>query len=490
MTQFVTAERNQFTGQVEAKMLNLTPLTRGLDAALVTVDMAYQYVPWFRRACKLRANAIGRFPLALENEAGDDVSELPEYQAVMGWTRSLLYHLEMSMVKYGASYHLLESNRRGANITPRFIPTGSVIVRSNMADGVTGFYINGIGEIPLAAGKVVWVWEPSDTSETEPGPSDGQAALKSSGLLYAIDEMANRYMGSGGVPVTAVYVSPTAQPGEREKTENFLTRLAGGFRNAFKFLVVSKGTEFSQIGSELKDIGAVDLTASQRDNVAVAIGVPPTVIDGKSANYATAESEMTGFYMNTVIPQAEQYEPQLNTQLFQRLGLTLRFKPDELEVMQSLQLQQAQAVKELTGGKQILSVNEARAIIEYEDIGPRGEWQDEPTVTAPPRFGAQTPSASAPALAEANDLAEVPDDERMKDWLRTSLARIKAGSIPIAGTPFDDELSSASSGNAVRRIYETHWPRKARHAPVAPTMHKRAIAALEEYNALARKMGA
>ncbi len=482
-TQFITAVRDPFTSEI--KMMNLSPLTRGLDQSLTTIYLAYRYVPWFRRACKLRANAIGRFPLVLENERGDDLSEKPEYQPVIQWTRSLLYRVEMNLVKHGAAYHLLESNRFGLNVTPRFIPTALVQPLIDWSGaGLTGFHIGLIGsagDFPL--NRVVYVWEPNDESEVWPGPSDGEAALKASGVLYAIDEMVNRYMGSGGVPVTAVRVPATTPKEEREKVENFLSKLAGGFRNAFKFLTVDKNTEFETIGSEMKDIMSVELTATQRDNVAVAIGVPPTVIDGKSANYATAESEMTGFFMNTIIPEAEMLEPTLNVQLYQRLGVTLRFKPDELEVMQAIQLEQSKGVIELVG-KPILSVDEGRAIIEYDPLpGGLGEWKKPEPPPAPPTLPGQVPAGSA---ASAGSLPE-PQPEpaaQMRSWLSQSLALVKAGSPASAGTPFDDELIAASSGNAVRRIYEAHWPR-AKSAP-PDDLFSRAVNALEHYNALAR----
>jgi len=479
-SQFLTVDRNPYTGRGEVKMLNTSVLTRGLDQSLTTIDLAYRFVPWFRRACKLRANAIGRFPLALENEAGDDLSEEQEYQPVMLWTRSMLYRIEMNIVKHGAAYHLLESNRFGLNVTPRFIPSALVMpvidYGTNTLKSFRIAFIQQADEFPLE--RVVWVWEPNDESEIDPGPSDGEAALKASGLLYAIDEMANRYMSSGGVPVTAVRVPASVTKDERTKVENFFTRFAGGFRNAFKFLVVDKGTEFDTIGSEMKDIMAIELTSSQRDNVAVALGVPPTVLDGKSANYATAESEMAGFYMNTVIPQAEQLEPLLNTQLYHRLGITLRFKPDELEVMQAVQLDQAQGVMELVG-KPILSVDEGRGIIEYEPLpGGLGEWKEpEP----PPQFAPPGQAPSLPLPPGGSPAMPPEPEEQMRSWLRSSLDRIKAGEPATIGAPFDNELTSASSGMMVRRIYEAHWPKKS-----SPDWHQRAVVALEQYNALAR----
>lgn len=477
---------------VEAKaMMNLAPLTAGVDQTLTTIALAYKYVPWFRTACKLRAEAIMGFPLELQNEAGDDVSEEPEYQSVMLWTRKLLYRTEMNKVKYGAAYHLLETNRFGLNMTPRFIPSPVV---QPMVDydhfGLTGFnvaYYGYSGQYPL--NRMFWVWEENDESEIWPGPSDGDAGLKAAGLLYAIQEVANRYMGSGGVPVTAVMVAPTADKEERTKIEGWLAKFAGGFRNAFKFLAVDRGTEFATIGSEMKDLQAVELTASERDNVAVAMRVPPTVIDASSANYATADSEMTGFYLNVVIPESEKLEPDLNTQLYQRIGLRLRFKPDELKILKSIKQKQAQGVALLVGGKPIASINEARGMVDLDPVEtPDGELDPQFDVVAPPApeppkvvvapVAGSTASPGLPTPAASPASAGSPDVNGMRALQRQSLAQFKAGQSAAVGVWFDDELEAASSGNMVRSAYLAHWPR-----PTA-SLDERRIAALEQYNAL------
>jgi hypothetical protein len=480
----VTPPATRYQAPEIKSMITSAMLGRVDGAPITSVALAYQTVPWFRTACKLRADALMNMPLELQNKAGDDVSEEPEYQSVLLWTRAMLYRIEMNLVKYGAAYHLLETNRFGLNHTPRFIPTNSVMVQSNYLDGVTGFHIAGIDTFPLKSGRVVWVWEPNDESEIEPGPSDGATALKAAGLLYAIQEMANRYMVSGAVPITAVSVPATIDAQEATKMEGWLTKAATGFRNAFKFLIVKKDTVFTKVGSEMKDIMAPELTATERDNVAVAMRVPPTVIDGKSANYATAESEMTGFYMNTVIPQAAMLEPLLNTQLYARLGLTLRFKPDELEVMQSIQLIQSQGVAELVG-KPILSIDEGRAIIEMDPVpGGLGEWKKEepPVIVSPdgkPMPGQAQPDEEAPAEEEPED-----EKAKMKTWLDLSLAQVKRGEPAMVGAPFDGELAAASSGGMVRRIYEAHWPKSVKRSD---DWQARAVVALEQFNALAGK---
>lgn len=472
-TQFVAMGKN-WMGQPEVKAYAMSGFGYS-DSTITTVDIAYRFVPWFRRSCKHRANQVGRFPISLETANGTEVSEDPAYQGVMNWTRSLLYHTEMSKVKYGAAYHLLEANRFGLNVTPRFIPTPFVTPLVNYQTGLTGFRVSFIPDaVPLD--KMVYIWEPNEESETAPGSSDGEAALRAAGLMYAINEMANRYMKSGAVPVTAVKVPASVSADDRERVGGWMERMASGFRNAFKFLVVSDKTEFEQIGSEMKDIQSTELTDSQRKEITVALGVPPTVIDGTAANFATADAAYFSFMADTIIPEVEFLEPLLNEQLYSRLGLTLRFKPDELEIMQTSQLQQAERAQALTGGKQVISVNEARDVMGYEEI-PQGDWST-PTPTPAPAFGASM-AASAPMM-EAPSAGSGSDETVMKAWLDQSLAAHKGGSPATVGAWFDDELESASSANMVKRIYAAHWPK-----PQEQSWQRQAVAELARFNALA-----
>ena len=387
----------------ELKAISLPGLSlRGSDYSLISVDLAYRYVPWFRRACKGRANDAGRFPLALEID-GEDVSEGDEWQAVMNWTRRLIYQQALNVTKYGAAYHLIESNPAGTRFEPRHLPTQSVIIESNMLTGLTGFRVNGIGPIPLK--KMLWLWEQNDLSEVEPGSSDGEAALKAAGLLYAIEEMVNRYMKSGGVPITAVMVPTSTSREDRDILRTWFERMAAGFQNAFKFLAVNKDTTFQQIGNSLKDTVSVELTDQQRDNVAVALGVPPSMLAGKSSDESNSRSEKMQYYSGTVIPFVEMLEPLLNERLYARMGVRLRFRPEMLDVMQESQVAQAQAIASLTGGKQVLSV---RTAIEWMGLNADDELdrlEDEkeaapPPPAAPPPDRART-GYGAPCAARA-----------------------------------------------------------------------------------------
>lgn len=492
---FVTFERDAWTGAAKAVPLSAA---LGLSATpmLTTTDEAYITVPWLYRAAVLRASTVSRMPYCIEDLAtGEDVAEDdPRVINITRWMTRTLYLAELARVLYGAAYFLLESNRFGLNVTPRYIPRSHVTPNVDYVQGVTGFTVSFTQQsnVTVPLDRMVYMWEPNPASEIAPGPAPAYVALQAAGMLGALDRMATAYFQAGAVPITAVKVPPAVSKDDREKLENWFGRFASGFRNAFKFMAVSQGVEFQNIGANVKETAAAELTQAQRDNVAVALGVPPTVLDGKAANFATANSEMMGFYMHTVLPSCELIQEALNAQLFERAGLSFEFEPEKLEIMQTAQLEQAATLQNLTGGKPILSQNEARDMIDFDAVY-GGDWPLPPGVPASAASMGEdmpmpAPGASAATLDVVDSPAEPIDPAGMsKAWLEASLAAWKAGQSAAVGTPWDAELVAASSANQVKRIFAAHWPTTTTAG--APTWQERAVSELARFNALAGQEG-
>ena len=487
-TQFVSIERDQFTGGIKA-----SPITNTFGLALgggplTTTDEAYQTVPWLYRAVSYFATTVSGIPIYAEDVATDEIIEEKDPR-VSGFFKSknkIMGLAALSAKLYGAAYFLLESNRFGLNTTPRYIPRIYVTPQTDLVQGVTGFGVTFVKDtVPL--NRMVYIWEPNPASEIAPGPAPAYVALQAAGMLGALDQMTTQYFRGGAVPLTVVEVPASASPDERNKLENWFVRFAAGIRNAWKFMPVTVGTKFTKIGSEIKDTTAPDLTAAQRDNVAVAIGVPPSIIEGRSTDESNSRSERLAFYTDQVIPFAESVLQAFNETYYSKAGIKLEIDRDGIEVLQEANLQQAERAQKLAGGKAILSLNEARDIVDYDPV-PGGDWkEDEPAPAPPPAFGA---SAASPAQPQTDAAGTRPEDleaddpeEQMKRWLAYSLDLHRAASPATVGAPFDSELAGASSANMIKRIYAAHWP-KQQHAP-AESWQAQAVRELARYNAMA-----
>lgn len=416
------------------KLMDLSALTRGLsDVTLATVEYAYQSVPWLYRACTLRAQAVSSLPWDIVDESDTPLDVVRGFSDHADWLHDLLYLAELGRTLYGAAYFLLERNRVGAMLTPRYVPAPLVTPDVDETGRIRSFRVALLGGgAERAPDTVAWTWAANPFSERSPGIAPASVALQSAGILLAISQMVTRYFATGAVPITAVLVPPTASRADRERVEGWLTRVASGVRNAMKFLAISKDTEFKQIGSSLRDAVVADLTPQQRDDVAVALGVPPTVIDATSANYATASTEMLGFYLTTVLPEADAIAAHLTRRMFARSGARLVYHRERVEVLQTAQLDQARVVQSLTGGQAIMTVDEARSWIDLPPLTPEPEPEPEP---------------------------EIESVRTMRAWRALALEQVRAGSPVSVGAPFDHELRSASSTGMVRRIFDAHWPR-------------------------------
>jgi len=446
----------------------------------LTANSAYKLVPWLFRAITMRARHVSRMPYALMS-GETDVTDSAQYASLLKGMRKRLFCTEASICLTGAAYWLLDANARGQNISPRWVLSQTMQPVATEINGVTGFKRRiGGQQIPIDLDHLIYIWNPNFDSETNPGPGEAETALGAASMLYALDSFAANFFNRGAVKVT-VFEVPLEMPTEdKAEFQNFLNRALSGVRNAFKNIAVRGGIKPTVIGSSVKESQAPELTQLQRENVAAALEVPISIIEGRSSDDSNSRSEKLAFVTDTIIPRVEIIFEALNEQLFGKFGLELIAKPELLEVMQSAQLEQAQSLKELTGGKAIMSVNEAREIIELESV-PGKDWDDE----------LETPSEEQPeALAE-----NVPNAEMMAralgQWRKAALEAIRNGQlatspappIPAVGWPtynkVHGELESAKTASDVREIFERNWPRSDDELRRANDLLERALNYLE-----------
>lgn len=387
----------------------------GTSDTLINIDKAYKRVPWLHRGVNLRADSVSYMPCHIERATdnakiaanlsyqqavkrlrgtkeysdGMEIGDQSEYAYLIDRLPRLLALTEKSLVKRGKAFWLIEENRAGKKKTPRYIPSQSVKILTSPEVGIIGYEIQwSSGARQYSVEQMVYFSLENDDSEIEPDVSPAQVALEAAGLLYAANAAPARFYSGGFVPVSLVTVPLTTQKADVEKIENFFKRMATGLKKMFSVLGVYEGVKVETVGHTLKDSVTPDITSAARDDVAVALGIPPTVLDSSSANYATAESEMIGYYINTIFPECGLIASIANEQFFKPIGLTLVFDYELHEIMQTIQLAQASGVVTLTG-KPPLTVDEGRAMLGYDEM----DEEDKPEEPGPPDTEAESDSA-------------------------------------------------------------------------------------------------
>jgi phage portal protein BeeE len=166
--------------------------------------------------------------------------------------------------------------------------------------------------------------------------------------------------GSSGMPSTTT-------PQEIESFLERMKRVVSGIRNAWKFDALRGNVTAQQIGTPPSEVAAPELTTISRQDVAVAFGIPESLLLSASSTYASASADMYHIYDLVVIPEAETLVLPALQPWLDMIGLSLKWQPELLESYQSYQLQQAQAVQSLVG-EPVLTLDEGRALLGYGPV--------------------------------------------------------------------------------------------------------------------------
>lgn len=327
---------------------------------LPTVQDAYSFVSAIQRAIQLRASAVSNMPrrwmtLTGEELAGDSVPEVDKN------LNDLLWRLEASLCVSGAGYAwkrpALIGNRTVAlkwfaSSTIKMVMNKTGQAQVGNPDDVYYFEraINSKQPIIYTQDELLHVWNPSPFVELGAGSVPLLACLPAAGVIISLDQFVNNFFSNGAMGVTLLSVDGNPSPDESKRLKTWWAQVAGGVRNAFKTEVLSRPITATKIGSDdIRQLVTKDLTEEQKISIALAFGVPHTMIYSQSANFATAEMDARSFSTGTVEPEAELIAAALNDQVFEAMGFRLEFLPDELAIHQKNESLRATSLAALVG---------------------------------------------------------------------------------------------------------------------------------------------
>ena len=375
----------------------------GEGGAEVSILDAFKSVPWLYRAMLMRADAVAGMPWTVLDKAGKDVSEAEEYKRLTGGLNKLLWLTEASLITAGAAYWILNANRSRKNLTPRWVVTDTITPVTTTARGLVGFTRTiESRNIDIPLDRMVYWWKPNLESEVAPGEPEATVALRAASILLNTDRMVESYFKRGAIKVTLLTVDGNPPKEEMDRLEHWWKRMITGIRKAYESIAIRASIHPVVIGSDLKDTDAGRLSEQKREDVAVALGVPQSLLFQSSAYSTGRHEDQIIFVERTVVPECNLITETLNEQLFKREGLTFAFHPEKLSIMQDALLERARAVSELVGAP-VLSREEGRQI-----LGLKGAEDEE---------SAETEDVEAASNTE----------EEMRTWMRFALKRYREG---------------------------------------------------------------
>lgn len=388
----------------------------------LTPSQAYGRVPWLYRAVNLRSHAVGDVPWKIFKGktsvlSSEDDEQTPPVE--LTWVRppsvgrnidptrqglgELLRLIELDLCIEGKAYWLTDVNRGRVRFYRRALPA-TITPKFDPNAGLTGFtrqLQNGDKPIPIKLGDMPFWWLPNPDAEMGPGVSPAMVALRAAGLLEHIDDYGIGFFDRGAINTTLLSVEGNPQDSELRRLEAWWKRLLRGNKKAYETVAVKANVKPVVVGSPPKDLTMEQLTAQKRHDVSTALGVPMSILNDESANFATAQQSALNFWQLTVLPECELIETSLNRQVFAPLGYEFRFQPELLDAIQRQKDEKAyEMLAAVLGGT--VTPNEFRQQLGLEDLPDGDTLRQAPTpqVAATERVGtinSRAASGTAPA---------------------------------------------------------------------------------------------
>jgi hypothetical protein len=366
------------------------------------VEQLLASVAWVFVAMSYRRNMINEIAVTWERN-GTEVETPP----LVFDTQNTLPRIDESL-ELRAQAYLLKQRQNGAFLGLRWLDPAAVkpIKQSLTVDGYqTYWYQSKNGRVAVPAEDLIRFMI-SGQREHDPAPSASTASSLASQILLGMDSTADTFYDTNGLPVVAVVVPDgTSQP-VLEQTQSQFKRIFSRFRSSDgnKTIGLREGTDIKTISFAPKDLAMADLEKSKIRAVLLAHGVPPSVVT-EDVNRAEAGFKMLQF-VNTMSGRLELIANTINADPdIMRAGVELVVHKERHDVVQTAELEKAQAIAELVGGP-VLTVNEARERLELEPIAGHD-------VITPPAPTQAEPSQGEP-MPEAEKAAEL---RRLKTFI-------------------------------------------------------------------------
>lgn len=397
------------------------------------------------RAFELNALAAQSMPFALVDDAGNDYDVSTDWQNKVGFMpnpRKLIRLWRKSISMTNSAYAILE-RKTGL----RYIMPNTIKPDVDKTNGLVGFWRQISGQrIYYPVGReLIHIFRMD--YDTEVLPSDNtefKSIMSSAGLIYYTDLFTEAFFKRGGIKPHLLFVKGVMPKEERERMENIFTKILSGAYRYLGKVWNAEATQAVPIGEGVDNFKDNGFYRQAIENIAMATGIPLSLLLSNSANMATARMEYSNWYNNSVVPMCQMMADELNDNLFHRFGLTMDIRENETapdqeeEARRSLSFVNYAGVLLKNGHPQALSISaqlvglDMPPSMEYEDLDER----DEERVQKPSQMGQQPPQDDEVQNEEMDDEEEpeakafVPNSEQLKevkDWMEKSFRHVKRG---------------------------------------------------------------
>jgi HK97 family phage portal protein len=359
----------------------------------------YKRVPWLFRGVRDRANNVSKMPwFIVKNKTDfDDFANYENNIEFLPNPRRLISQMEQSIAMTGKAFAFLETNSSGYIKSIKYCkPTSIEEITDNDTGEITGYRRTLKGHtLTVQKENIVAIYDADYLTEEGPAKvSAAEAALLAAGVMFNTAGFVSTFFRRGAIKATVLTAMNTSQP-EAERLQTWWDDVVAGVKNAWSAIVLrSENVKSTVIGEGLESLQNDSLTATQRQEIATALGVPESRMWSAAANYATRQMDDKAYYESTIIPEcdmiAEAFNDQVFTQEHNLKGYRLEARYETLDIFQVDSREQATAYGSYVGNgmkpsiaAQVLGI-ELPAGIDYKDLDPEPQPAALVTANDPP----------------------------------------------------------------------------------------------------------
>src|SRR3990167_3218937 len=261
----------------------------------------------------------------------------------------LLQLVEAALTMTGRAYLFRERNQ-AMTTALRYILPSSVTPQIDEEKGLTGFVrpVKGVQK-KYTVEDIVYFFLPDPYVEVGPAKSyPAQAAANACGVLLNIDVFAAGFFERGAIKAMLLTVKGIPVEAERQKLEAWWKRVVSGVKNAFGAKVINaEAVTPVVVGEGIKELESTTINEEKREDIAIAVGIPMSILFANAANYATSQQDELNYLTKTVVPECEFIASILNEQIFAKLGLRFEFLPETLDAFSEDENARAASLKQM-----------------------------------------------------------------------------------------------------------------------------------------------
>lgn len=380
----------------------------------------YSRVSAVYRVANMTADSIANIPFSIVNSQGDAVDTSEDWQNVIGFMdnpRELLRLWRMSLFMTNSAYGFMEGNRVVKNL--RYIAPSTITPVAGV-DGITGFKRtlgSKSANYSIKDNKIFWMFRLDYDTELLPSANTEMRALMAAGgVLFYSDYYVENFFQRGGIKPSLLFVKGSPLKEDRERIESAWDKITRGFYKYLGKVFNAETMTVQTIGDGIENLTKTQLHDDKISDIALAAGMPLSLLLANSANYSTAETEKQTWLRDTVQPWAMWMQEEINNKLFDGTGLSFQFRFEAKTEMQDEEVKRASAYQTYINAGMLPSV---AAQVVGVDLPPNVEYTDldkmtKPVETKPPETMEDEPDDEE----EPEEMKSVPERSLTIDQVR------------------------------------------------------------------------